>query len=91
MPSETDRAIERIRQDAPPWGAEDVRTLLTEYDRIKAELARLATLQTTPKIGGEKVLIWRSGEPFCIERTVLTGEMWTPLPTPKEASHEPQE
>ena len=96
--SETERAIEyvrraiadfRIKQDAP------AALLLAEYDRLKAELARLTTLRPAserPK-AGERVLCWRRKKPFCVEREVLPGEEWTSLPTPREKGddHEPQE
>ena len=41
MPSETEQAIERVRNDGPLWLVDDVLELLAEHDRLKAELDRL--------------------------------------------------
>lgn len=54
-------------------------------EQAEAELARLTTPRSEDRVGGDPVLVWRRGKPFCIARTVLPEEEWTPLPKPKEA------
>lgn len=81
--TETEQAIERLRH----WiDDDDIRALLAEYDRIKAELDRLTTLRPASEHDGKTpVLIWSYGKAICILDRTLSCNMWTPLPTPKEA------
>ena len=86
--TELENEIERLRRHIEKGftpDSRDVRVLLAEYGRINAELDRLTTPQNSEHVSGEPVLIWKFGRPFCVQRTTLPGEKWTPLPTPKEA------
>jgi hypothetical protein len=82
-----EKAIERIRQDGPPWAAEDVRMLLAELDR-------LTTLHPASEYDGKTKVLWWwkilviSDQWLVVNLTedeYLRGEYyWTPLPAPKE-------